>query len=424
MATRTVELTRTIEDTANPKRRPLRVCMLAYSFYKNDSRIRQYSRALVERGDEVDFIGLRRESDEAVEDEFGGVKLHRIQCRTKDERGPLDYLFRILRFFVHAFFVLTRLHLKKRYDVIHVHSIPDFLVFIALVPKLTGARVVLDIHDILPEFYASKFGSDSNSMLFRSLLGVERVSVWFADHVIVANRIWKDRIEERCHAAGKCTTICNYPDPNTFAPRATRKNNDGKFVLMYPGSLNLHQGLDIAVRAFARVADAMPEAEFHIYGEGPTKPALVDLASELGVNDRVLFRDFLPVHEIVERMSNADMAVVPKRATNKFGNEAASTKILEFMALGVPVVVTRTRIDSINFDESLVRFFPSDDDAELAKAILELRNSPATRMKMAANGLRHAKLNNWQVRKSEYLGMLDSLFGEKTKASDLPTPVR
>jgi len=99
----------------------------------------------------------------------------------------------------------------------------------------------------------------------------------------------------------------------------------------------------VAIRAFARVAGEMPQADFHIYGEGPAKPALIELANELYMQGRVIFHDFLPSREIARVMAEADLAIEPKRATSAFGNEALSTKILEFMALGVPVVASRTR---------------------------------------------------------------------------------
>ena len=134
----------------------MRVAMLAYAFYESDTRIQQYATALAARGDSVDIIALRKEGTSAFE-VLNGVNVYRIQRRTVNERGPFDYLFRILRFLMVSAWVLAKKHLSKPYKVVHVHNVPDFLVFGALVPKLCGAHVILDIHDVLPEFYASKF---------------------------------------------------------------------------------------------------------------------------------------------------------------------------------------------------------------------------------------------------------------------------
>ena len=153
----------------------MRICMLVYAFYESDTRVLQYAKVLAERGDSVEVFAVRREGTPSFE-VMDGVEVYRIQRRKVNERGRFGYLVRILLFLLRAAFVLTKRQLSKPYDVVHVHSVPDFLVFAALVPKLLGVRVILDIHDILPEFYASKFGISSNSPLFRLLLVVEKVS--------------------------------------------------------------------------------------------------------------------------------------------------------------------------------------------------------------------------------------------------------
>lgn len=389
-------------------RRSLRICMVVYSFYVTDSRVRQYATALADRGDYVDVFALRSSGRQPKIEKHGSVTVYNIQERQKDERGVLDYGHRILRFFLKAFWIVTRMHQKQKYDVVHVHSMPDFLVFTALWPKIMGIPVVLDIHDILPEFYASKFRAREQSLIVRMMRTVEFISVKFADHVIVANDIWRERLEKRCRAERKCTTVRNYPDPRVFRAQPARAP-DGKFSIVYPGSINTHQGLDIAVRAFSRIADKMPDAYFYIYGGGPDKPKLIEMVHSLGMKHRILFHDYLPVSQIVGVMANADLAVVPKRATNQFGNEAASTKILEFMSVGVPVIVTRTKIDMLYFNENLVRFFESDNDADLANEILFLYLNPAARQELAANGLAHARLNGWPSRQQNYLLLIDAL---------------
>ncbi len=66
-----------------------RICMVVYAFYENDTRVMQYADALVERGDRVDVIALRR-SDALPEYEvLRGVHVHRIQSRTVNEKGIL-----------------------------------------------------------------------------------------------------------------------------------------------------------------------------------------------------------------------------------------------------------------------------------------------------------------------------------------------
>ena len=381
--------------------------MLAYSFYETDARIKQYANALVGRGDTVDVIALRHpgESEQSVID---GVNVFRIQTRTINERGPLSYLVRILRFLLAAALFIARRHLKHNYHLLHIHSVPDFLVFAAVVPKLTGVPVILDIHDVLPEFYASKFRVARDSFLFRCLVLVERASIAFADHAIVANHLWCERVAQRSRMPEKCTPIRNYPALRLFNP-GIRSRQNGKFLITYPGSLNWHQGLDVAITAFSKVKDQMPDAEFHVYGEGPAKPDLIRLAHTLGLQDRVVFHGMLPTEKIVQVMADTDLAVEPKRAGSQFGNEALSMKIFEFMAVGVPLVVSRTRIHQYYYDDSLVTYYDGDDADRLAANILLLRRDSELRSRQIARALRYVETHNWEIEKFQYLGLVDSL---------------
>lgn len=382
----------------------MKICMLSYSFYEGDARIIQYASALAERGDEVDVICLKHPggSDHGVLD---SVNVFRVQERTKDEHGPLTYLIRILRFLLTSAWVLTRRHLRRKYDVIHVHSVPDFLVFAALVPKLTGAAVILDIHDVLPELYASKFHASHDSFLFHALVLIERISVAFADHVIVANHLWCERVARRSGRAQKCSAIRNYPAPKLFRPRPHSQN--GKFIITYPGSLNWHQGVDVAIHAFAKIKDDVPDAEFHIYGEGPAKPSLMDLSNSLGLTGRVIFHPALPNAQIVSVMASSDLAIEPKRASSEFGNEALSMKILEFMAVGVPVIASRTKTHGYYYDDSVVKYYDEDSVDELAEDIVLLRKNVLLRNQLVTNGLKYVESNNWDVEKRRYLALVD-----------------
>lgn len=383
----------------------MNVCMISHSFYESDCRVLQYANALVGRGDSVDVLSLRSEGMPKFEI-LQGVRVFRIMKRKVNEHRPLQYLIRILRFLVIASLAVSRRHLWRHYDVVHVHSVPDFLVFAALVPKLFGARIVLDIHDILPEFYASKFRLPNDSKLFRLLLLCERVSTAFADGVIVANELWRNRLISRSVPAGKCIAIRNYPDPHVFFPHTEHKD-PCKFRIIYPGTLNWHQGVDVALRAFAQVAVQIPEAVFDIYGQGPEKTALLGLRDQLGLTERVHIEGLVPVKQIACIMARADVAVVPKRASSAFGNEAASTKIMEFMALGVPVIVSRTRIDNFYHDDSMVKFVDPENASSLAAAIIELRNDAGLRRSLVEHALRYVKENRWEKKKEEYFQIID-----------------
>ncbi len=391
--------------------------MVAYAFYESDTRILQYATALAQRGDSVDVIALRRGKSFPAFEVLHGVNVFRIQCRTVNEHGLFAYANRIARFFIRSSWCLYRNQRHYPYDVVHVHNVPDFLVFTALSAKSKGKPVILDIHDLLPEFFASKFGIRHGSSIFNFLTFIEKCSASFATHVIIANDIWRDRLVTRSSHPTKCSVVRNRPDLSIFRAESVRNKRPDKFLLTYPGSLNWHQGLDIAIRAFASVADQMPDAEFHIYGEGPAKPSLIELVGQFDMQDRILFHDFLPSRAIAKVMASTDLAIEPKRTNSAFSNEALSTKILEFMSLGVPVIACRTRIHAYYYDDSIIQYYEDDNEKELAEQMLRMKNDPGLRARLATNAQIYVQSNTWDARKHEYLELVDSLVYPKVQAN-------
>jgi glycosyltransferase involved in cell wall biosynthesis len=133
------------------------------------------------------------------------------------------------------------------------------------------------------------------------------------------------------------------------------------------------------------------------------------LVSKLNLEGKILFKEPLPINKIADAMANADIGVVPKRA-DSFGNEAFSTKTLEFMVLNVPVIISRTKIDEFYFDESMVTFFESDNENDLAENMLTLIHDKDLRERKAANAIKYVSDNTWNIKQSIYLDLVDSLF--------------
>jgi len=401
------------------RRAPRRIAMVTHSHILSDARVLRYAEALAQRGDQVDVLALRRSREVPTHETLGNIRLIHLQPRYgKTEKSPLSHLFPVLRFLASSSFWLLREHRRRPYDLLHIHNVPDFLVFAAWYPRLTGAKVILDIHDIVPEFYASKFGTRPGAPAVRLLKIIERVSAAFANHTIISNHCWRDTYVARNHLNGACSVFINNVDSRVFYLRP-RTRHDGKIVVIFPGGLQWHQGLDLAIRAFRQVRSQIPNAELHIYGDGNMKNRLVQLAAELELHDAVRFFDPLPIRQIAEIMANADLGVVPKRA-DSFGNEAYSTKIMEFMSLGVPVVVSRTRIDRLYFPESTVRFFESGNVEALTEALLEVIQDPERRRRFIANGLEYVARHNWDSRREAYLALVDALISGQPPAQVVP----
>jgi len=395
-----------------PKKRR-HICMLAYSFYESDNRIMRYADALAQRGDIVDVIALRGKKLPEYE-KLNNVNVYRIQKRMINEKNKLTYLYRLIIFLFRSSIFITKKHLQNPYDAVHVHSVPDFEVFATLIPKLQGSSIILDIHDIVPEFFISKFSANEHSFFFKVLVKFEQLSIKFSDHVIISNHLWYKTLTSRSVNESKCTTIMNYPDEAIFYQRP-RTRRDEKFIMIYPGSLGWHQGLDIAIKAFAKIKDQAPQAEFHIYGRGPEIENLAALIEELHLDNKVFIKDAMPIDKIAEVMANADMGIVPKK-NDPFGGEAFSTKILEFMSLGIPVIVSRTKIDRHYFNDSVVKFFNPDDVNDLAQSMLTLLKNKEQRDKLRDNAFCFIEDYRWSEKKNEYFDLVDSLIHQHKKS--------
>ena len=402
-------------------RRRCRIAMVSHSVYIADTRIISYASALCDAGHNVEVLALRASPELPRQGTINGVRVHCLQDRfPKDMQGLVPILKTTLGLFVKSAWYLAREHRRRPYDFIHVHNVPDFLVWTALYPRLRGAKVILDIHDILPEFFCSRFGRSVRSPWFRFLLWVERWSARAADHVIISNDLWRPLYEQRTGMTGRCSVFVNHVDLEVFRPelRASR-NGTGGPLLLFPGGLQVHQGLDVAIRALPRIRQRFPGAEFHIYGDGPMRQPWEELARSLGVADAVHFHAPIPAREVARKMAEADVGIVPKRA-DSFGNEAYSTKIMEFMALGVPVVISDTRIDRYYFDDSLVRFFPSGDSEALACAVIEVLENPEATRQRVERAQAYALSQSWQVRKADYLALVERLCSGLKPDADPP----
>lgn len=385
-----------------------RVGMLVYNQYESDNRVRRYAEALARRGDYVEVTALAGDRSPLGQSTLHGVFVHHIHRRHPDERSKWTFAWRLFRFLAASAVFLTRRQQKVRYDLLHVHNVPDFLIFAAFYAKWMGARLILDIHDMVPELFAARFGAANDNRYIRLLKWSEKASAAFADHVIVSNHLWSPKLMARSVPKEKCSVFVNHVDQAVFSPH-TRTRNDGRVVIVFPGSFQWHQGLDIAIRALARAREQVPNVELHLYGNGRLEPELRALAHSLNLNGSVRFFGSVPLDQIPEVMANADLGVVPKRADG-FGDEAYSTKIMEFMSQGVPVIVSRTKVDTYYFDDTVVRFFDSGDVQGLTDAMLELIRRKDLRDSLSAHGLEYVARNSWDVRKQDYFDLVDSLL--------------
>lgn len=241
----------------------MNICMLAYAHYINDARIKSYVRTLEDQGHRVDVIALRADGESAVEARPAGT-IFRVMSKYQGE-NTLMYAWAYLKFLLRSSLLLAHRSFRHRYDVVHVHNMPNALVFAAIVPKMLGARLMLDVHDLMTVNYIAKFDVGENDLPVKVLKMEQRLSAMFADHVFCADHNQQDYLVEHCGVARqKITVLMNLPNVELFRPVTTEKKSE-VFRIVYHGTIAHRLGIDLIVQAMARVADRIP-AELWVYG--------------------------------------------------------------------------------------------------------------------------------------------------------------
>ena len=386
------------------------VCMIVHAYYPADPRVRRQVEALLAKGWGVDVICLRDGGELSVE-VCNGARVHRLPVRRHRGSGLAVYLLEYLAFFLLAAFQVTRLHLRQRYAVVQVHNMPDFLVFSALFPRLLGARVVLDIHDLVPELYTLKFGGRRDHLLVRITRWVERWSTAFADHVITAGEPFRRRLVARDVPREKITVIMNSADPQLFRPLPddkARAGDNGGFTLMYHGGLFERYGLDIAIEAVDRLRERIPGLRLHIYGQGEAVDGLRRLIEERDLREQVRLGGFVPLDEIPSLIATADLGVVPYRS-NPFTDLLYPTKAFEYLTMGVPVVLARTGAVVELFGDIPDMFFQPEDADDLAACIFALYQNVEKRQRLLDAARRAYVPYAWESQRGEYLRLMERL---------------
>jgi glycosyltransferase involved in cell wall biosynthesis len=391
--------------------RKINACMLTYSFYTNDARVRRYAETLAARGDHVDVIALRSLNEKSHEI-LNGVHVYRIQARSRDEQGKYDYLLKILKFFFHSGYHVTKKHFRTTYDLIHVHSVPDFEVFAAFIPKLTGAKIILDIHDPVPDFYLAKFGN-KNKRYYNALSRIEKISSRFSHHVITVTDYWMDKIKGRSRIPdNKISVTLNLPDIKMFNCENIKKPRESKeyFTVLYPGTINNHCGLDIAIRAIDIVRKTIPQIKFDIYGGGPELANIKQLIIQLGLDSFVKLHGGVPLERIPQIMYDADIGIALLAGNNDYAQQALNVKLFEYLSMGLPSIATRTKSIEYYLKEGTVMLSEPNDPNDVARCIRDLYFNPDKREMLEKNGLEFIASNNSEIQMKKYLEIVNRLI--------------
>ncbi|MBI5509816.1 MAG: glycosyltransferase family 4 protein [Deltaproteobacteria bacterium] len=386
-----------------------RIAMVAYTHYTTDARPRRAAEALTDRGDQVDFFALS-EAGRPPTESIHGVNLTRLDLPRYRGADVLQYLRSYLGFFGRAFLRLTAAHLRERYDVVYVHTMPDAMAFVGLPARLSGARLILDVHDTMPELYESKFGLKGTHPLIRALKVQEQLSCRAADHVICVNGPHQALLIDRGVDPAKLTVVMNLPDPRIFGgpvAASDAEGPEGPPRLVYHGTVARRLGLDLAVLAFAEVLPEFPQARFDIYGSGDAGLQLTKVIAELGLQASVTYSNkHFEVDAIPEMVRSATVGVIPNR-DDPATRYMLPVKLLEYVYLGIPTVAPRLMTIQHYFDEESVAYYNPGDVQGMAAAIKEVLGSKERRSALRLAAAAFARAHSWDRVKDELYAAVD-----------------
>jgi glycosyltransferase involved in cell wall biosynthesis len=383
------------------------VLMIAYTNYHSDPRVIREAEAALSAGFPVDFIALRRETDPEVE-MAAGVRLVHLNQRRYRGGGLFRYMASYLEFFIRCFFKTTLLFFRHRYAVVHVNNMPDFFVFCAIIPKMFGAKIVLDIHDPMPDTFGSKFSGGENSFWYKVLVWEERLSGWFADRVITVNDPVKDHIlVKHGFRASDITVVANFADDQLFKLQETT-DAQGKLRLVFHGTILERYGLRDLMIGLSKVHHR-DRVSVKFIGEGDFAQELKKLIVTLGLSDMVHFDNRVyPLQEIPRMLADCNLGLVPVELTS-ITNYALPLKLLEYTSLGLPVITVKSTAIGYYFGEDDCLFYNPENPKSLPALIDRLAEEPSLLVKYQERVVKLREKFLWEGEKKKYIALLQQL---------------
>lgn len=386
------------------------VCVICHSYYPWDPRVRREAECLVEHGYSVEIFCLRDDGQRLIES-VDGVTVYRLPIKRHRGSNLFVYVVEYIAFFLMCTFIIACRYFTKRYKLIHVHNLPDFLVFATVIPKLFGAKVLLDIHDVMPEFFVSKYNIAKDHFIVRFIGWVETMSTRFANRVLVAAPSFKEAIASRGTPKGKMEVLMNVAYEKLFDVSLYKNaynNAQQKLKLIYHGSLNEHYDFQTMLGAMAILRTDIDNFELNIFGTGPMLGKIERLISQLCLDECVYLKGAVPQEQIPEIILSHDLGIVPM-SQKSFTDIAFPTRLFEYVAMERPVIASRRKSIESCFDDSCVLFFEPSNVEQLAGCIEKLYLDPGKAKSLVSNATRVYQKYRWKLAKISYINLVEEL---------------
>jgi glycosyltransferase involved in cell wall biosynthesis len=384
--------------------------MVVHSHYSpGEVRGERHARAAVQAGYDVHVIclGSRKEPMAETIDDIGVLRLPIAHAR--GTRG-LRVFYEYFAFALLATIEVLKLHRRIPIDVVYVHAPPDFLIVAAIIPRLMNKGVIIDIHDLSSHMFEVRFGDRGLARFAeRVLQGVEVAACGIADQVVTVHRQYRDELVAHGVNGAKITVVMNAPDETVLGGASNavvESKRSDSFTIAYHGTITRWYGVDLMIEAMAQLDGRISGLRGLVLGEGDALAAVERLARDRNLGERIEFSGrYLPQAEALRRVACADCGVIPNRASrlNRF---ALSSKLLDYVSLGIPVVVSRLETLEAHFRPDEVTFFAPDDSHSLAEAIAWVAENPLAARERAERARLRAEEYSWPVNRERLLAAL------------------
>jgi glycosyltransferase involved in cell wall biosynthesis len=384
--------------------------MVVHAPYPQDVRVAREVRVALTEGYEVDVFAIRRHLEPRHE-WSDGARVFRMPFSHRRGAGVLGTLWEYVGFTLVVSVRVAVEELRRRYDVVQVHNPPDFLIIAAVLPRSRGARLIFDIHDLSPDMLAMRFARHPGRRLAeRVLYLIESWATRLADVVITVHEPYRRELVTRGVSPERVSVVMNTVDEGVLPRGHSPTLEDGRFRIVYHGTITPSYGVDLLVEAVAQVRDEIPNVSVEIYGEGDSVPPIAALAQELGIADQVYLPGrYFTQEAVLERVSGADVGVIPNLA-NRLNRFALSSKLFEYVALRIPVVSADLPTIRAHFTDDELLFFRPGDARSLAAAFLAVARDPIGARKRATAAFdRYKSEYHWKANAERYASILNSL---------------
>jgi glycosyltransferase involved in cell wall biosynthesis len=390
--------------------KPKHAIVVSHSYYLRDTRFRRHAEALAADGWKVDVV-CASEAGQRRRERHNDVEIHRLPARRR--RGSkFRYAFEYGSFGAMAAATIAAIDARDRADLVYVFSIPNILVRAALVPKTRGARVILDMRDPMPEFFRSKYGFGPDHRLVRALLREERMACTYASHVVTVIDAMRN-LFLRSVEPERISVVMNAPDQRIFhaPPGATPRDPEDR-TMLYAGTVAERYGVDLLVEAVGRLKDEIPGLKLRVVGDGDAIPTMKARAAELGVTERVVFTGPVPLHDIPSIVQSSWLGAQPHRL-DPLMRYCFSTKVLEWAALDLPALISRTDAFVQTFAEDQLLFVEPGDLDDLCKRIREANADPGALARRVERAAAHVRGFDWDTERKKLLAIAHGPNGER-----------